>query len=70
MLGLSFRNPTCCHGRNGREGGIPTHAKPCYPTLSAVTKSLYLKHLAGLRRIIKLPAVKNTLKSCRATQQT
>jgi len=42
MLGLSFRNPTCCHGRNGREGGIPTHAKPCYPTLSAVTKSLYL----------------------------
>jgi len=37
---------------------------------SAVTKSLYLKHLTGLRSIIKLAAVKNTLKSRRATQQT
>ena len=56
--------------RSGGEGGIPTHAKPCYPTLSAVTKSLHLKHLVGLRRIIKLAAVENTLKSRRATQQT
>ena len=54
----------------GGEGGIPTHANLCYPTLSAVTKPLYLKHLAGLRRIIKLAAAKNTLKSRRATQQT
>jgi hypothetical protein len=52
---------------NGGEGGIPTHANPCYPTLSAVTKALYPKHLAGLSRIIKLAVVKNTFKSHRAT---
>ena len=33
------------HGNHGGEGGIPTHAILRYPTLSAVTKSLYLKHL-------------------------
>ena len=31
----------------------------CYPTLSAVAKSLYLKHLAGLRRIVKQAALEN-----------
>jgi hypothetical protein len=54
----------------GGEGGIPTHAILRYPTLSAVTKSLYLMHLVGLRRITKLAAAKNRFKSRRATQQT
>src|SRR5882757_8025221 len=56
--------------KNGGEGGIRTLANLRYPTLSAVTKSLCLNHLPGLRRIIKLAAAKNALKSCGATQQT
>jgi hypothetical protein len=70
MLGLFIQKPDLLPWENGGEGGIRTHANPCYPTLSAVTKSLYLKHLAALRRIIKVAAVKNTLKSRHATQQT